>query len=170
MPRRRSAETVDIELDAAGHHSVASRLARVAAPHHAATMLGIGRILAGATFLAFPTRAIRAYGLDTATAERTSWLARMFGVRDAVLGTGTLATAGIRRGGSAWLLAGAVSDGVDALVTLDSLRTGRVDRLRGRALVVVGASASALGLLSAARLLVPFRRLPFRRLPFRRRG
>ena len=54
--------------------------------------VGAGRVAIGAVFLAAPVTSVRLLGLDTATAARITWLARMTAVRDTVLGAGTVAS------------------------------------------------------------------------------
>lgn len=110
---------------------------------------GIGRLAIGAGFLAAPVLSTRVLGLDTATAKRITFLARMAAVRDITLGVGTL-TAGPDAG--RWLAAGAVCDLVDAVVIVAAVRKRT---LRGAlaAGIAVGAVASAVvGLRAAAAL------------------
>lgn len=78
-------------------------------------------------------------GLDTATAKRVRFLARMAAARDIGLGAGTLA-AGPTPAAVPWLLAGAGADVVDATVILGAMRSGTT-----RGLPALGISAGALG-------------------------
>lgn len=103
----------------------------------------------GAIFLTAPVASVRILGLDTATAARVAWLARMTAVRDTVLGAGTVVSSGRRRGAGGWLLAGAVSDAVDAGVLAAALRDGKVRGWRSQA-IAVGAVGSALIAAAAA--------------------
>jgi len=117
-----------------------------------ARQLALGRAGFAAAFLAAPVPGLRALGADTATAQRVSWLTRMMAVRDGALAVGALVAD--RRGGDPrpWLVGGAVSDAVDAIVFAGALKEGR---LKGAAptMVVPGAAlAAGLGLLTAARL------------------
>src|SRR5262249_61398210 len=80
-------------------------------------------------------------GLDPASPPRVTWLARLGGVREVVLGVGPLVAAVTGRDDTSWLLAGAACDAVDAVVTGAAAREGRISRIRG-ALVTVGAVAS----------------------------
>ena len=104
--------------------------------------IGGGRIAIGVSFLSSPVTFLRLIGLDTASATRVTWLARIAAIRDVVLGAGTLFAAVTGRDDTSWLLAGAACDAVDAVVTGAAAREGRVDRFRG-ALVTAGAVASA---------------------------
>ena len=61
------------------------------APHQLARAIGLGRMIAGGGFLLAPIGSTRVLGLDTATAKRVSFLARMMAVRDVVIGAGTAA-------------------------------------------------------------------------------
>lgn len=112
--------------------------------------IGAGRVLIGTVFFAAPVGSVRLLGLDTATAQRVAWLARMTAARDGVLGAGTLAATARGRGEAAWLVAGAVSDTADALVLAAALRDGRVRGLRARVITVGAAAAAALAIAATA--------------------
>jgi hypothetical protein len=109
--------------------------------------LGAGRTAVGAIFFSAPVASVRLLGLDTATAARVSWLARMTAVRDGVLGAGTLVSSGRQVGAGGWLLAGSVSDAVDAAVLVAALRAGKVGGWRPR---IVAAGAVAAAFVAAA--------------------
>lgn len=112
--------------------------------------LGVGRTVAALGILVAPVVSGRLLGVDTATAQRVTWLTRMMGVRDAALGVGALAST--RTGGSrAWLAAGAVADAVDVVVLIGALRQGRVKGLAARGTVAVAAGAAVVGALTAVR-------------------
>jgi hypothetical protein len=111
--------------------------------------VGAGRVAIGAIFLAAPVTSVRLLGLDTATAARITWLARMTAVRDTVLGAGTVVSSGRRKGAAGWLLAGSVSDAVDAAVLAAALRGGKVRGWRAQA-IAVGAVGAALVAAAAA--------------------
>jgi hypothetical protein len=111
--------------------------------------VGAGRLAIGAIFLLAPVPSVRLLGLDTATAARITWLARMTAGRDGVLGAGTLMSAARRDGAGAWLLAGAVSDAVDAAVLVAALREGKVRGWRAQ-FVTAGAIAAAVVATGAA--------------------
>ena len=121
--------------------SIQSRVDHLPANRLIAAGIGGGRIAIGVSFLSSPVTFLRLIGLDTASATRVTWLARTAGVRDVVLGVGTLVAAVTGRNDISWLLAGAACDAVDAVVTGAAAREGRISRIRG-ALVTVGAVAS----------------------------
>ena len=106
--------------------------------------LGVGRLAIGAGFLAAPVLSTRMLGVDTATAKRVSFLARMAAARDLALGGGLL-SAGSSRAAVPWLLAGAGCDVVDAAVILGAMRR----RITGGP-VAVGVSVGALGAAALA--------------------
>jgi hypothetical protein len=114
--------------------------------------VGAGRVAIGAVFLAAPVSSVRLLGLDTATAARITWLARMTAVRDTVLGAGTVASASRRRGAAGWLLAGSVSDAVDAAVLAAALREGRIRGWRPQAIAVGAVGAALVAAAAAAEL------------------
>ncbi len=114
--------------------------------------VGAGRLLIGAAFLAAPVTSVRILGLDTATAARVAWLARMTAIRDGVVGAGTLASSARGGGASGWLLAGAVSDAVDAAVLVSALREGRVAGWPARAIAAGAVAAAAVAAVAAADL------------------
>ena len=128
--------------------SITSRVDHLPANRLIAAGIGGGRIAIGVSFLSSPVRFLRMIGLDTASATRVTWLARTAGVRDVVLGVGTLVVAVTGRSDTSWLLAGAACDAVDALVTGAAAREGRISRVRG-ALVTAGAVASVAAGIAA---------------------
>lgn len=102
--------------------------------------------------LAAPVAALRALGTDTATARRVTWLTRMLAVRDGAIAVGGLLAR--RRGSPApWLLAGAVSDAVDAAAFAAALRQGRLHGAVPIVLVPIAATSAAAGAASALRCL-----------------
>jgi hypothetical protein len=107
--------------------------------------VGGARVSIGALFLAAPVMSVRLLGLDSATAARITWLARMTAIRDGVVGAGTLASSARQDGAVGWLLAGAACDSVDAAVLISALREGRVGGWPARAIAAgaVGAAAVA---------------------------
>jgi hypothetical protein len=111
--------------------------------------VGAGRVAIGAIFLAAPVTSVRILGLDTATAARITWLARMTAVRDTALGAGAVVSAGRGKGGAGWLLAGSMSDAVDAAVLAAALREGKLRGWRPQA-IAVGALGAALVAAAAA--------------------
>lgn len=105
--------------------------------------IGAGRAALGAGFLLAPVASVRVLGLDTATAQRVTWLAQMAAVRDGALGAGTAAATARGRGGG-WLLAGAASDLTDAVVISAALRQGRLRGVRAQAVVGFAAAMAAM--------------------------
>lgn len=118
-----------------------------------ALQLAAGRTLLASAIMAAPVLAARVLGTDTATAQRVVWLTRMTAVRDGALGVGGLAA--VRRGGAhavPWLVGGAVSDAVDALVLAQALKQGRIKGVAPAAIVPLGALAAVSGAVAAFRL------------------
>jgi hypothetical protein len=116
-----------------------------------ARQLAAGRAVIAAAMMAAPVRSARLMGTDTATAQRVTWLARMMAVRDAAIGVGGV-LAGRRGAAAPWLLAGAVSDAVDAVVLAGALRQGRLKGVLPTAVVPMAAATAALGAITALRL------------------
>jgi hypothetical protein len=116
--------------------------------------LGAGRTALAALVLAAPVPAARLLGADTATAQRVTWLTRMMGVRDGALGVGAMSGArvGDGRGAAGWLIGGAVSDGLDAVVIAGALRQGRVRGFLPIGIVLGASAAAAVGVSTAVRL------------------
>lgn len=120
-----------------------------AGPRSLAVAIGAGRLAIGAAFLAAPVASVRVLGVDTATAKRMSFLARMAAARDLGLGLGTLAA---RTDAAPWLLVGALADGVDAVAIGAALRRGSARGVPAMA-VVAGAAAAAVTGVGIARAL-----------------
>jgi hypothetical protein len=112
-------------------------------------LVGAARLSIGAVFLAAPVASVRLLGLDSATAARVTWLARMTAARDGVVGAGTVASSVRRSGAVGWLLAGAVSDAADAAVLVSALRQGKLGGWRAQA-ISAGAIGAALVAAAAA--------------------
>ena len=121
-------------------------------PESAGRQLAVGRVGAAAACLAAPVPAARLLGLDTATAARVSWLTRMMAIRDGALGVGALLAQ--RNGGNAapWLLGGAASDAVDAVVIAGALKQGRIKGVLPSAVVPLAAVVAGAAVVTAARL------------------
>ncbi len=119
------------------------------APKALARSIGLGRMIAGGGFLLAPVASTRILGLDTATAKRVSFLARMMAARDVVIGAGTaVASANGGRPGP-WLLAGAVADATDATVISAALKQGRARGPVAAGVVGVAAGAAAVAAVAA---------------------
>jgi hypothetical protein len=105
--------------------------------------VAIGRIVAGALYVAFPRPLVRAWtGIDD---RRVDPLGRAIGARDLALGLGALLA--LRRDVPArgWFEAAVVSDAVDAVATLLAFRhLPRVTRWLILGAATTGASASYL--------------------------
>lgn len=110
--------------------------------------IGLGRVGIGAIFFAAPVTALRIVGADSATAKRVTWLSRMTAARDGVLGVGT-AQATAAGGGAGWLLAGAVSDAVDAVALAQAIRERRAGGIGAVGMVAAAVGTSALGVWAA---------------------
>jgi hypothetical protein len=127
---------------------------RVRLPQAAVTarLLAAGRLVIAAAALAAPVPAVRLLGGDTATAGRVTWLTRMMAIRDAAIGTGALAATRATGPAGPWLLAGAVSDAVDAAVVTAAIRQGRIKGIGSKAVVAVASGAAVAGAVTALRL------------------
>jgi hypothetical protein len=113
--------------------------------------IGIGRVAIGTAFLAAPRVSVRMLGVDTATAKRMTFLARMTAGRDIVLGAGTV-NAGTGRRAVPWLLAGAVADLVDAIAIAGAVKTGTARGVPAVATVGGAAAIAAVGAWAALEL------------------
>lgn len=87
------------------------------------TGIGVGMITR-------PARVPQLLGIDSAAATRMAWSTQMLGIREISLGLGTAVA--LRRGDAkaarVWLLAGLLSDAVDALVLSAAAARGRISR------------------------------------------
>ncbi len=110
-----------------------------------ADAVATGRVVVGLVLLARP--GVLGRGLRVARPQEQQWVVRMMAVRDLALGVGALAT---RRApaGRAFLLAGLVSDGVDALVVAQAAGRGQV--AAGRGALVTAAAAGAVAVQAGA--------------------
>src|SRR5690242_13082435 len=94
----------------------------LADPTRIGLALGATRVGVGVGFLLAPVTSTRVLGLDSATAKRITFLARMTAVRDLVVGAGTLASRRQPRALRTWVLAGAIADLGDTLVISSAIR------------------------------------------------
>lgn len=117
-----------------------------------ALAIGAMRIGVGAGFLAGPVFSVRMLGVDTATASRLTFLARMAAARDGALGVGTVYSALRGQGAAAWLLAGGFCDACDALFIGLSAGKRKLDPVRGGLVAASAAGAAATAALTAAAL------------------
>ena len=108
----------------------------------------------GVTMITRPRTLPRLLGVDSATASRMAWSAQMLGAREVALGLGAFVALRRpdRRAARLWLLAGLVSDAVDALAVGAAVAQGRVSKVTGTGLVAVagGAVYAQLDALQAA--------------------
>ena len=116
-----------------------------------ATGIGVGRVLIGTVFLAAPTVSVRMLGVDSASAKRMTFLARMAAARDIALGSGTL-HAGTGRRAVPWLLAGAGADLVDAAAIAGAVKGGVAGGVPAAGTVVGAAAVAAVGVWAALEL------------------
>jgi len=124
---------------------------RTPAPGRVATAIGLGRLGIGVAFLADPVSSVRILGVDSASAKRMTFLARMTAGRDIVLGLGTVASR-TSQGKAAWLAAGAAADAIDAAVLGAGLRSGQLRGVPATGIAVGAAGAAALAFLAAGQL------------------
>jgi hypothetical protein len=101
------------------------------------------RAVVGVSAWAAPDLSGRVFGLDPDANPQASYLARLFGVRDLVLGVGTLrAEPPARR---AWLEAGIVCDLADAAASLLGRRNGTLSTFSGVGTAVIALAAVGMG-------------------------
>ena len=106
-----------------------------------ATSLAVARIVVGTAAWVAPERSLRASMLDGA--PQSTFLLRLFGVRDAALGAVTLMAAPAAR--PALLQVGMAVDGADAAAALLALRSGAVRTSTGVIFAGVALAAVAAG-------------------------
>jgi len=105
------------------------------------------RLAVGAGAWASPGLAGKAFGLDTDANPQATYLARLFGVRDAVLAAGTLATTpGVER--NLWWKLGIATDALDVAAAVVGVREGRLPVRTGILGGLTAAGAVALGVLA----------------------
>ncbi|MCB1014935.1 MAG: hypothetical protein KDB10_07425 [Acidimicrobiales bacterium] len=112
--------------------------------------LAVGRVAIGAALVAAPSLAAGGWAGAEARRPATKVFLRALGVRDLVLGIGTLRA--LERGDdpTPWARYGAAADGVDAAATLLGYRALRP---RGRfAVLALAVAAAAGGAVAAERL------------------
>ena len=105
--------------------------------------LALGRAAAGTAMVVRPALLPRLLGVDSAAANRMAWSTQMLGAREIALGLGTWAA--LRRGDDRatrlWLMAGLLSDAVDALAVGAAAARGHVSKVTGAGIVAVAGSA-----------------------------
>ncbi len=112
----------------------------------ATTTMAVTRIAIGSAAWLTPNLAGRLFGLDTAGNPQAPLLARLFGVRDLVLGAGTLASEGEAR--RKWLLGALVCDAADAAAALLGNRAGYLSGPVATLVALPAVAGVALGLIS----------------------
>ncbi len=90
-------------------------------------------------------------GVDSATANRLSWLARMAAARDIALGVGTVAGALSGRGSNGWLLAGGACDVADAAAIANALKRQQVSALPAVIIIAGALAAGGVAIATVAR-------------------
>jgi hypothetical protein len=128
--------------------SVAPYRRSIADPQDLVLAIGVGRVVIGTTFLLAPRLSVRILGVDSASAKRMTFLARMTAARDIALGAGTLDAAS-STAVVPWLLAGAAADAVDALAVAGAMRRGVARGVPAAGTVVGAAMVAAAGVWAA---------------------
>jgi len=112
--------------------------------------LAAGRVVIGVAMVLLPSRVARVWAGPDAGAGAVTQITRALGVRDLVLGAGTLRALESGEPARTWVSAGAVSDAVDAAAAgLAGRHTGG---RRATFTVVVASGAAALGAVAAGRV------------------
>ena len=115
--------------------------------------LALARAAAGVGMITQPRALPRVLGVDSAAAARMAWSTQMLGAREVALGLGAFIA--LRRqdpkAARLWLLAGLLSDAVDAVAVTAAIAQGRVSKISGPVLVGIsgGAVAAQLDALQA---------------------
>jgi hypothetical protein len=108
--------------------------------------LSLGRVGVGSVMLLRPTLLGQVLGVRREQTEPTDWAVQMLGAREIALGLG--AWTSLRRGDTRatrlWLLAGLLSDALDAVAVAGAVGRGRVHTAPGAAAVVVATTAAAV--------------------------
>ncbi len=114
-------------------------------PRPLVRILAIGRIVVGAACVLAPEQVAERLLGKTGRKPEAQYMLRLFGVRDLVLGAGTLSA--LRDSGAArrWLLAGAASDGVDLAATISARDSLPAQAVSGTIAAASGALAVGLG-------------------------
>ena len=106
--------------------------------------MSLARAAIGVNMVTQPRMLGRFMGVDSAAAARMSWATQMLGARELALGLGTFVALRRQdtRASRLWLMAGLISDGIDALALGTAVAQGRVSKLTGP--VVVATSCGAV--------------------------
>jgi hypothetical protein len=103
--------------------------------------VAVGRTLVGLTMMAQPGLVPSLLGVEEEARGRTGFLVQMLGAREIALGLGALTAGSDRR---RWLLAGILSDTVDAVVVARAVGGRRARVVTGLGTVAVAAGAAAI--------------------------
>jgi hypothetical protein len=103
-----------------------------------------GRVASGVAAFVRPEGLPRMLGLDRGTSRRSTFLVRLFAVREAALGVGTVHALQTGRDVRPWLVATAISDAGDALAFAAATRERVLRPSRGVA-VSIAALAGVVG-------------------------
>ena len=150
-PRIRARRAARTSKDVLRGDSVARTGGFVPTAEGVVVALGLARSVLGVAFLAAPAVSVRVLGMETATAKRVTYLARMAAARDIGLGAGLLA-AGPGPSSVPWLVASAAADTVDALAIAGALRTGAARGVTAAGVVIGATASAAAGFWAASRL------------------
>jgi hypothetical protein len=101
------------------------------------------RAVVGASAWTAPDLSGRLFGLDPDANPQASYLGRLFGVRDLVLGVGTLRAEPPAR--KLWLQAGIACDLADAAASLLGKRNGTLSTFTGVGTAVIALAAVGMG-------------------------
>ena len=111
------------------------------------TTLPALRIAIGAGAWAFPGLTGKLFGFKGMDDPETTYMGRLFGVRDVVLGAGVLASSGDAK--KLWWRLGILADAADAAASYQGLKAGGPKRgmimATGTALLAVGLGVAAAG-------------------------
>lgn len=111
--------------------------------------IAAGRILIGIVMLLAPRKGVRGWLGRDADSGGVTLLARAFGAREIALGAGTLGALTTGSPARPWVVAGIVSDGVDAAASVLALRHLPARRALTNATVATSATVAGLAALDA---------------------
>jgi hypothetical protein len=111
--------------------------------------LALGRVAAGAASVVAPGFALKSFLGATATEGGARVITRSFGIRDALLGLGTLQALDRDEHVKEWVVAGLVADATDLAATLLAARS--MPKTRVVLMVAMAGGATAIGALLASR-------------------
>lgn len=104
-----------------------------------AVPLGAARTAIGLALLAKPALMAQSLGVDAATAQRTTWITKMFASRDMALGIGSAA------GSRGCQLAACASDASDLVAVLLALRARHVKPVPALLTAITAGGAALVG-------------------------